>query len=745
MPVAGAGAARPGSGDLSARLAELAKPPVRTASRAEQAELLSVARKGPGSLLRQGNRVLVEVRFGGGGAAGLDDLRAAGAKVIHFSRRYETITAAVRPFALPRLEDLAGARSVSEVLTPLVHQAGSSEPMASAYTPCFGLATSEGDVQLRANEGRAKFELDGSGAKVGILSDSFDRDPLAPTGAGEDVASGDLPGPGNPCGHTTPVEVLEDLSDGEASDEGRAMAQIVHDLAPGAALSFATAFTGETEFANNVRALAAAGADAIVDDVSYFGEPFFQEGPVGVAVADVTADDDVAYFTAAGNNNLIDVGKDVASWEAQAFRDSEGCPSGLPSFAVHCMDFDPDAPVDRTFDLTISNKGTLRVDLQWAQPWEGVSTDLDLYLLDSADGELATSEDPNAATTQRPFEFLSWTNTTGSTQTVRIAINRCDLVCDPGKGGDSASPRVKFVLLQSNGVLDIQESLAPDVAGPSIFGHSGAEEAMSVGAIRYDTTSGPETFSSRGPVTHYFGQVKAGGPAEALISPNVLVKPDVVATDGGANTFFGSCGENGWRFFGTSAAAPHAAGVAALEREAEPAASAAAVKDAQTDTASPVGVFPEEAVGKGLVDAFEALKALVGPPSLGKEPEPTPPPSPCLPPRKPFSPLPPAPSVPPVPDVIPDTRRPQTFFRRHPPKVLRTFNRRAKVVFRFGSNEKGVTFVCRVDGALPRFCADRLVRRFPVGKHTVRVKARDAAGNVDHTAAVYRFRVKRIG
>ena len=37
------------------------------------------------------------------------------------------------------------------------------------------------------------------------------------------------------------------------------MAQIVHDLAPGAKISFATAFAGEIAFAENIRGLAAAG------------------------------------------------------------------------------------------------------------------------------------------------------------------------------------------------------------------------------------------------------------------------------------------------------------------------------------------------------------------------------------------------------------------------------------------------------------------------------------------------------
>jgi hypothetical protein len=88
---------------------------------------------------------------------------------------------------------------------------------------------------------------------------------------------------------------------------------------------------------------------------------------------------------------------------------------------------------------------------------------------------------------------------------------------------------------------------------------------------------------------------------------------------------------------------------------------------------------------------------------------------------------------------------PRTFIRHKPPHVVRTRTRSAKVVFRFGSDEAGVTFACRIDTGLFKPCRERLVRRFPVGLHVVRVFARNAAGNGDPTPAVYRFRVKRVG
>ena len=107
----------------------------------------------------------------------------------------------------------------------------------------------------RRDPRRSANHLDGAGQTVGILSDSFDTDTTAPTHAADDVASGELPGPGNPCGYTSPVKVQDDYSGGDQSDEGRAMAQLVHGLAPGAHLAFASADNGEDDFASEITTL----------------------------------------------------------------------------------------------------------------------------------------------------------------------------------------------------------------------------------------------------------------------------------------------------------------------------------------------------------------------------------------------------------------------------------------------------------------------------------------------------------
>jgi Subtilase family len=746
----------PGHGLLSPRLAELAKPLVRSLPPARQARALSLARSGPGSLLRRGNRVLVDVRFDHGAAAGVVGLRAAGAQVVNVSRRYQTVTVAAKPAGLRALAGVANVAGVTEVLTP----------MTFATCPS-GATVSEGDSQLHAAEARSGFGVDGSGVTVGILSDSFDQASHAAVGSGlvatharEDEESGDLPGVRNPCGQTTPVDVLEnDLFEPEKeepADEGRGMAQIVHDLAPSANLAFASAFNGEPAFAKSIERLAkpisegGAGAQVIADDVAYFEEPFFQDGPVADAINQVSSKG-VDYFTAAGNDNLIDSeGHEIGSWETPEFRDAGSCPpevQAVPSAnGTHCLNFNPGSQTDKTFGIRVKPGATLTVDLQWDEPWNGVSTNLDAFLLNANGNLIAASREDNVKVSQQPIEVLQWVNETGSRRTVQLVINRFS-------GGN---PRLKFVLLENGfgvAATEYPRSTGKDVVGPTVFGHSGAANAISVGAVPFYKSSEAEEYSSRGPVRHDFGPVEGSAPATKLLAPEILSKPDVAATDCGKTTFFAMLvefeGEDAWRFCGTSSSAPHAAAVAALMRDKESAAEPAEIRTALQASATAVGTYGPCSVGAGLVEAVGAIEDLVSP--------------------KPFSPAecsPPEPgsveearapgewgleAPPPPPNVVtqtptePSHSLPRTFFLRHPGKLIRTRRRKAKAVFRFGSNERGVTFICRVDGGPSRVCRERFVRRFGIGKHSLKVAARDAAGNVDPTPAVFRFRVERIG
>jgi hypothetical protein len=770
---------RPGDGDLSARLTELAKPSLSSASPARQAKALSLAAEGPGSLLRDGNRVLVEVRFEQNAAAAVDDLRAAGAEVVDVSPNLQTVTVAAKPSELTNLSAVPQVAAASEVLTPFT----------STSTCPSGAIVSEGDTQLHAKEaGEAPYELDGAGITVGVLSDSFNQATKAADGSGSpiatrklaDVVAGDLPGFANTCeGEQTPVEILDD-SESQGEDEGRAMAQIVHDLAPRARLAFATAFSGETAFAASIEALAkppaegGAGARVVVDDVAYPGEPFFQEGPIAVAARHAT-EAGAAYFSSAGNNSALDAsGNEIGSWEAAEYRSSGSCPPAIQAFpAIHpaaCMDFNPGTATDRTLGIKVAPGGRLTVDLQWNEPWEGVGTDLDAFLLDADGALIASSAERNISGDQTPLEFFQWDNpSTTSPRTVQLVVNRF-------AGGE---PRLKVAFLE-NGSEDVEAIEYPrssgpvlggpasDVVGPTVFGHNGAAAAMTVGAVPFNNSALAEEYSSRGPVTHYFGPVEGSTPAAELGAPEELAKPELAATDCGRTSFFSFRPKSEptvWRFCGTSAAAPHAAAVAALMDEAkdkatptEPA-TPAEVRAALLSSAVEVSGAGGCEVGAGLVEAVgavEDLLALVPPPPV--EPECKAPLAEVLPgeaqasgswgvespPVQPSAPQPEPSQQPQPPAPETDTTPPTTVFHLHPKRVIRTHARTATVTFELGSDEDGVIFFCQVDAGATKRCPPLFTRRYRVGAHVVFVWARDPTGNTDQSAAVFHFRVKRI-
>jgi hypothetical protein len=736
-------------GPLTPLLGELATPRVATEAPDAQAEAVGLVPGEPASLVRDGSRVLVTVRFDGRALGALSDLRQAGARIVSVSREQQTVTLSVAPTALTAIAGVAGVRSVWPLRQPILHVAGEG--------PCEGGSTiSEGLGQLRVDEAREAFELRGKGLTVGVLSDSFDVGGDTVTHAAEDVAANDLPGAASSCSEQRlPVAVLQDRETGEGTDEGRAMLQIVHDLAPHAQLAFATAFESEESFAQNIEALArpvsegGAGAEVIVDDVAWFEEPFFQDGPVAVAIDEVTADG-VTYLTAAGNDNLIDgSGRNIASWETPAFRDSGSCPASVASLAgfdgTHCMDFNPGSETDRSFGITVQAGKTLTVDLQWAEPWNGVATDLDAFLLSSGGQILTSSHVDNSSLTgtQRPVEILQWENAAPASKDVNLVVNRFA----------GLSPRLKFILMQNGGgisAVEYPESGGGDVVGPSVSGHAGAASAISVAAVPFNNGSAVERYSSRGPATHYFGPVNGTLPALPLGIPEEVAKPDLAATDCGATSFFAFLVSATWRFCGTSAAAPHAAAVAALVRQAKPTLPEQQVRDALTSTAAPVGTAGPEAVGAGLVDAFNAIASLPGPIAGGDGPDQvlpsgsntSNPPSGGGTTSAPASiPMPP-PAPTPTPPVSPP-RLPTTWILRHPPKLVRTAGASARVSFRFGSDQADVTFLCKLDRAAYRACSARLVRRLRLGRHVLRVKARTGAGLTDPTPASFRFRVER--
>lgn len=381
------------------------------------------------------------------------------------------------------------------------------------------------------------------------------------------------------------------------------MVQIVHDLAPGANLAFATANGGVFAFADNIRALQQAGASVIVDDISYFVEPFYQDGPVSVAIQDVISRG-AMYFTSAGNSNGVDqAGNFVASYEA-SYRPT-ACPDAVAGFGIDCHSFSA-AGDDPSFGMAIAPGGGFTMVFQWAQPWGGVASDLDIVVLDSSGTPVAGSLNTNngANGSQMPTEAFSYVNRTGDVEIISLLV---------GRSSGPVPGALKYVMLRSSGILETEYNAtnSTDTFGPTVIGHSMANAALSVGAIPFNDAESPEEYSSRGPATVYFGPTLDANPAAALAAPETRQKPDFAATDGNQNNFFGEPDGSIFRFFGTSSAAPHAAAVAALMRQR---ANQRGVTLSQyngeailENTASPMANGVPLNVGAGRINAVNAL------------------------------------------------------------------------------------------------------------------------------------------
>ena len=460
--------------------------------------------------------------------------------------------------------ELAGAAAYVDLPSGLAMAAAVSSAVL------FNPVGSQADRAMRGDVARSTYGVTGAGVKIGILSDSFN----IRGGYALDVMSGALP---------TGVTVLKDGPSGSA-DEGRAMAELVHQVAPGAQLAFYTAFAGETDFAAGIRALAAAGCKVIVDDVTYLDEPFFQDGgAIQRAVADVVAKG-VSYFTSASNEGT--------NFYEHAFT---GVSTTLPGLGgtYKAQNFGTAAAPATMQSLTIARGATATIDLQWDQPFASIGTghasgdSLGLVLYNAA-GKIVASALANR-TGGDPVQILRFTNTTTSSD-FRLAIVT--------NGGSFAPSLLKYIVYGQGVTINDRNA---GIGSGTVIGHEMSAGGNSVGAIA--AAQAPalggggaiESFSSVGPGTILFDA--KGNRLPIALSAH---KVDFIAPDGVATSVFSP-------FYGTSAAAPDAAAVAGLMLQANPSLSPTQVSALLATSAIPV-TGPAGGVGAGLIQAPGAVQ-----------------------------------------------------------------------------------------------------------------------------------------
>ncbi len=496
---------------------------------------------------RPDGRILVDMRADVQPAL-LSQIEAGGGTVVSRHQRFQSIRAWVTLELAATLAAQPGVRRI--------------RPAEEAMTS-VGPKTSQGDITHQAAEARSTLVVDGTGVKVGVLSDSVDF--LAYS-----QSLGELP----------PVVVLPGQA-GLGSGEGTAMLEIVHDLAPGAQLYFATAFDGIESFAQNILDLHAAGCRVVVDDIIYFAESPFQDGLISQAINEVSAAGTL-YFSAAGNSGNFSDGTS-STWEGD-FRD--GGPATLGRGGrVH--DFG-----GSTFNVI--NPGTIeRVDLFWTDPLGGSTNDYDVYVL-NRDGSVFDSSTNVQDGDDDPYEAIPHVPYLGEIIIVKHS-------------GEN-----RFLHL-SGGRAHLSISTPGATRGHNA---SGASNAFCVAASWVRSPAIPFTGGDLNPVERF----SSDGPRRIFFEPNgtpitpgnfsatggrVLQKPDLTAADGVATSVPGFD-----PFFGTSAAAPHAAAIAALLMSYNQMLTPPEIRLAMESTALDIeGLGVERDSGAGIVMALAALRA----------------------------------------------------------------------------------------------------------------------------------------
>lgn len=410
----------------------------------------------------------------------------------------------------------------------------------------------QGDRMILAEQARIRDGLDDTGITVGVISDSFN----CLGGADSGQQQGELP---------SDIIVLQeaDCQNESAIDEGRAMLEVLYDVAPKAKLVFHTMGNNTTEFSQALNRVADSGAQIIVDDAVFFHEPMFQDGLAAQTIDRLVFERGIAYFSSSGNAGLN-------SYQS-AFVDSGSYPLGVKQGVAHDFNPHPDK-TDTCQSLTIGADVFTVLSLQWDQPAKSISggkgsaSDLDVMVYEDPTCTRISQERVIGGSTDNlgadPIEVVGFDNK-GNRQRKTVGL-RILKVAGPAPG------MLKYVLSGSSLPSEhpsIDEYRNNPKTITSAFGHANASGAFSVGAVEANHGKKPPQlsyYSSPGGLPILFDNK-----GNRLPEPIVRQHVDAVAPTNVNTSFFSKTRPDVEKdgkpnFTGTSAAAPHAAAVAAL-------------------------------------------------------------------------------------------------------------------------------------------------------------------------------------
>ncbi|HTB47739.1 MAG TPA: Hint domain-containing protein [Acetobacteraceae bacterium] len=457
----------------------------------------------------------------------------------------------------------------------------------------------------------------GTGITIGIMSDSFNAtlngivDP-ADLAAQEGYLSE------TPNG-TSAVDVLQDSTIAGVENEGLAMAELIHAIAPGAAIDFYTAEGGQASFAQGVTALVQAGANIIVDDWSFSGTSFFQvAGPVDAAVENAISAG-VDYFTAA--SNFGDAYYD-STWHAAKtqllLQSNQIGPGGLidTEQTVTAQQFSNGTELQT---ITIPAATATTIELQWDVPWPSPGTSV----ADPIAMALYTTSGSLVGMSSQVFEGSGYDYVPEIALSIPVTATATQYELAIYQTGTASVSQFEYILFGTPGtVVTSSASLAdgstvsaqdpggtiddPDAGqgAGDVHGQELVPGVNTVGAAYWSTSA---AFDVAPNWTEYYSSV---GPGELLFSqngsayaaPQPAGKVDFVAPDGVQTSV-----PDFQAFFGTSAAAPDAAAVAALMLQADPSLTTAQVTSLLEHSAVDMGL-PSANQGAGLLQATGAVQ-----------------------------------------------------------------------------------------------------------------------------------------